>query len=203
MALKGVPGVTALVRDADLTALAKILAGGFPGGAVGGRAEIMDMIGFRDDPEWNEQHRVAHPGTFNANPICAAAGSRCLELLGSSPLSRQACDSAILLRQGLNQVFRSKGISGLAYGFGSMVWIAFGVDYDGDLDCCTVPHDKLARAQNAPEVQVVRRALLNAGVDAMRGCWFILSALHTERDIDDTLQAFEKALSQMRAEAAI
>ena len=43
----------------DLSTMAKILAGGLPGGAVGGRAEIIDTIG---------KGKIAHPGTFNANP---------------------------------------------------------------------------------------------------------------------------------------
>mgnify|MGYP003703827137 CR=1 FL=1 len=51
----------------DLTTLAKILAGGLPGGAVAGRADIVGMIEHRDG-DWNASRRVAHPGTFNANP---------------------------------------------------------------------------------------------------------------------------------------
>ena len=58
----------------DLTTMAKILAGGLPGGAVAGRADIISLIEFRDDPDWNSRQRVLHPGTFNANPLSAAAG---------------------------------------------------------------------------------------------------------------------------------
>ncbi|HEU4758744.1 MAG TPA: aminotransferase class III-fold pyridoxal phosphate-dependent enzyme, partial [Dehalococcoidia bacterium] len=53
----------------DLTALAKILAGGLPGGAVVGKADIISLMEFRDDAAWNAERRVAHPGTFNANPL--------------------------------------------------------------------------------------------------------------------------------------
>ena len=45
--------------DPDLTTMAKIVAGGLPGGALGGQAEIMDMIAFRDDPEWDCSRRIA------------------------------------------------------------------------------------------------------------------------------------------------
>jgi len=69
----------------DLTTLGKIVAGGFPGAAVGGKAEILDMTAFRNDPDWNGHSRVAHPGTYNANPMSAAIGSRCLELIASEP----------------------------------------------------------------------------------------------------------------------
>ena len=52
----------------DLTAMAKIVAGGLPGGAIGGKAEIIDMIAHRNDPDWDNNHRAYHPGTFNGNP---------------------------------------------------------------------------------------------------------------------------------------
>ena len=62
----------------DLTTMAKIVAGALPGGAVGGKAEIIDMMAQRGDPEWDNQRRVYHPGTFNANPLSAVAGATCL-----------------------------------------------------------------------------------------------------------------------------
>src|SRR5437016_2928061 len=51
----------------DLTTLAKIVAGGLPGGALCGRRELMSMLTFRGDPDWDRSQRVAHAGTFNAN----------------------------------------------------------------------------------------------------------------------------------------
>ncbi|HIE30380.1 TPA: aminotransferase class III-fold pyridoxal phosphate-dependent enzyme, partial [Candidatus Poribacteria bacterium] len=52
----------------DLTTLAKILAGGLPGGAVAGRNDIMELLENRKDPEWKSNKKMPHPGTFNANP---------------------------------------------------------------------------------------------------------------------------------------
>ena len=54
----------------DLTTLAKIAAGGLPGGAVCGRADLLDQIGF------DATARVAHPGTFNAKPAQRRSGGR-------------------------------------------------------------------------------------------------------------------------------
>ena len=65
----------------DLATFAKIIAGGFPGGAVAGRKDVMDVMTLRDDREWNLRHRVPHQGTFNANPITAAAGLATLKLI--------------------------------------------------------------------------------------------------------------------------
>src|SRR5258707_703138 len=65
----------------DLTTHAKILAGGYPGGSVSGRADIMGMLEHRDDPTWQRYKRVSHPGTFNANPVSAPAAAACLNLV--------------------------------------------------------------------------------------------------------------------------
>src|SRR5205085_10022700 len=54
----------------DLTTMAKILAGGLPGGAVGGRADVMNALEF-DNPHGQ---KMRHPGTYNGNPLSAAAG---------------------------------------------------------------------------------------------------------------------------------
>ena len=53
----------------DLTTLAKIVAGGLPGGALTGSRELMSMLTHRGDPAWDRAQRVAHAGTFNANPL--------------------------------------------------------------------------------------------------------------------------------------
>src|SRR5437899_10993203 len=59
----------------DLTTLAKILAGGLPGGCVAGRADVMAALEFRPG-----KPKMKHPGTFNANPLSAAAGPATLQL---------------------------------------------------------------------------------------------------------------------------
>ena len=52
----------------DLTTMAKIVAGGLPGGAVGGKADIIDMIAHRGDPEWDNSRRVYHPRHVQRQP---------------------------------------------------------------------------------------------------------------------------------------
>jgi adenosylmethionine-8-amino-7-oxononanoate aminotransferase len=59
----------------DLTVLAKILAGGLPGGAVVGKKDVLDQI----DPAAAKsagREKIGHQGTFNANPLCARRPSR-------------------------------------------------------------------------------------------------------------------------------
>src|SRR5262249_20337297 len=60
----------------DLTVLGKVLAGGMPGGAVCGRADLMQLLA---GPAAGSR-RVAHPGTHNAHPLAAAAGVATLAL---------------------------------------------------------------------------------------------------------------------------
>ena len=81
--------------------MAKIVAGGLPGGAVGGKADIIDMIAHRGDPAWDNVRRVYHPGTFNANPLSAAAGATALELLASEPINERADAMADRLEGGI------------------------------------------------------------------------------------------------------
>ena len=63
----------------DLTTLAKILAGGLPGGAVAGRKEVLDELDF-EAAAAKGREKIEHPGTFNGNPVSAAAGIATLEV---------------------------------------------------------------------------------------------------------------------------
>ncbi len=78
----------------DLTTMAKIVAGGMPGGAVAGKREIMEMLAFKDEPGWNATKKVRHQGTYNASPVVSAAGITCCKR--RRPACR--CDVAARLR---------------------------------------------------------------------------------------------------------
>lgn len=184
----------------DLTTFAKILAGGFPGGAVGGRAEIVEMISFHDDQKWDTTRRVCHPGTFNANPLCAVAGSRCLEIIALQPINEQADAAADRLKSGLNEILKSAGVTGLAYGLASLVWVVFGMPYEEGASLYTLSHKRIKEAMVSPAIKTLKCAMLNAGVDIMGANEFIVSATHKEKDIDQTLDAFEKAITHMKKE---
>ncbi|HEX8966886.1 MAG TPA: aminotransferase class III-fold pyridoxal phosphate-dependent enzyme [Chloroflexota bacterium] len=65
----------------DMTTLAKILAGGLPGGAVVGRRDILDVQAFKGELHRDRFERVLQQGTFNANPLSAAAGVTALQVV--------------------------------------------------------------------------------------------------------------------------
>ncbi|HMC66328.1 MAG TPA: aminotransferase class III-fold pyridoxal phosphate-dependent enzyme, partial [Gemmataceae bacterium] len=95
----------------DLTTLAKILAGGLPGGCLAGRADILAGLEFRPG-----KPKMKHPGTFNANPLSAAAGTTTLRIVATGEPNRRANESGRLLRQKLNALFAQRDCDWVAYG---------------------------------------------------------------------------------------
>jgi len=185
----------------DLTTLAKILAGGLPGGCVAGRADIIDQIAFRDDPT---RGRISHQGTFNANPLSAAGGSACLSLIADGSHQRRAADTAASLARALNAVLREESVLGCVYGQASMLHIALGYEQrppDGytwgwrRLPCST-PY--VARETAAG----LRLGMLNEGVDLMAG-GMMVSSEHTQEDVDRTVESLRRTLRAMKGERLV
>jgi glutamate-1-semialdehyde 2,1-aminomutase len=187
----------------DLTALAKILGGGLPAGAVGGKREIIELIAFHEDMGWNTSERVSHPGTFNANPLSAAAGVRCLDMIASGGVNTRADEAASRLKSGFNRILRKEKVTGFAYGLASLVWVLLGVEWDEGGDIYTLTYEKIKEALFSDRAVRFKRAMLNAGVDIMGTAEFIVSTVHGEREVEDTLQAFERALLSMRSEGIL
>ena len=188
--------------DPDLTTMAKIVAGGLPGGVVGGKADIIDMIAFRDDPEWNTQERIAHPGTFNANPLCAAAGATCLEIIASQPINERADATAAKLKVGFNEVFSKMEVAGHAHGMASLIHLTL-KDCDCDRENCTMSHQEIKGAANPAKTGPFKRSMINAGVDLMGRGSFIVSSTHGDAEVERTLAAFEKTLAALRQEGIV
>ncbi len=186
----------------DLTTMAKIVAGALPGGAVGGKADIVDMIAQRGDPEWDNTERVYHPGTFNGNPLSAVAGATCLEMIAAEPINEHADAMAARLKAGLNEVFTRMEVSGHAYGVASMIHFTLA---DGDFDHNFGPevNRQIKAAAGSAAVTGIKRALQNHGIDIMGRDAFLVSATHNEADIDATLAAFEATLAEVRAEGLV
>ena len=182
----------------DLTTLAKILAGGLPGGAVVGRADLLDQISFDAGGG-----RVAHPGTFNANPLSAVAGERALRAVAEEDPNSIANERAAQLARGLNRTLVESEAPGCAWADASLVHIILGQDIERPDDGVTWDWDQHGGAQSTLPTTTsevlwpFRRALLNKGVDLM-GMGAIVSCVHTEADIDSTIDSFGAALSDLR-----
>lgn len=102
----------------DLTTLGKIIGGGFPVGAVAGRAEVMSV--FEAD---GAKARVPHGGTYNANPVTMAAGLAAMQMLTEDAFaSLNALGDAF--RKGIQEVFDLTDTEGTAEGQYSIFGIA-------------------------------------------------------------------------------
>ena len=188
----------------DITTLAKILGGGLPGGAVAGRADILDMIAHQEDPAWDDTRRVAHPGTFNANPVSAAAGIQALESVAAGDANERANQAAARIRRGINDLLARMEIPGCAYGIASFFHLQFGNPcVCQDQGICTRPHSEISAGMTGSISTNLKRAMLNAGVDLMGGRMGIVSAVHTDAEIDQTIAAFEQGLDALRHEGHI
>jgi glutamate-1-semialdehyde 2,1-aminomutase len=176
----------------DMTALAKIVAGGMPGGAICGKRELMSMIAHRGDPTWDRAERVAHAGTFNASPVCAAAAIATLEICADGALQAHANKCGEKLREGLTEALKRAGAPGAAYGEASIYHISF----EGKPGLAG-----LAGPRQGHLYHLLRCALINEGVDcSMYHGW--VSAVHTERDIEQAVTSYERAFRAMAAEGA-
>ena len=98
----------------DLTALGKIIGGGFAVGAFGGRREIMEVF----NPENSDS--ISHSGTFNGNHVTMAAGLVTLELYDSVAVTRLN-KMGERMRNGFSGAFTSNGIKAQVTGIGSVI----------------------------------------------------------------------------------
>ena len=176
----------------DMTTLAKIVAGGLPGGAVCGKRELLSMLAFRGDPAWDRSERVAHAGTFNANPVSAAAAVATLEIVADGALQARANKTGEELRRGISEAMKRAGAPGTVYGEASI----FHPSFEGKPGLAGFD-----RPRRGDLAQLLRCALINEGVDgAMYHGW--VSALHGEREVAQTVAAYERALAAMAGEGA-
>ncbi|MBV9122856.1 MAG: aminotransferase class III-fold pyridoxal phosphate-dependent enzyme, partial [Planctomycetes bacterium] len=182
----------------DLTTLAKILAGGLPGGCVAGRADLLAALEFRPG-----QAKMPHPGTFNANPLSAAAGIATLQQVAGGEPCRRANDLGRLLRQRLNSRFAERGLDWVAYGEFSGFKLLPGYHGPRPAGEDFVPYagdpEKLGAPIQAGLVHAFRQGLLLHGVDAP-GLSGLTTAAHTETDVEQTVQAVSATLELLRAE---
>lgn len=199
------PGGAQMLWDVepDLTTMAKNLAGGHPGGAVGGKTEIMDLVSFKGDPEWDGNLRVPHAGTFNAAPVSAAAGLAILGAIATGQVNAMADTAAERLKKGLNETFIRNEVTGHAHGISSIVHVNLGADCHCDRNLCTMPHEEIQRTMPPEKTRALQQAMLVNGIDTKSGRAFFTSSAHDDEVIDRTIEAFSQSLKDLREEALI
>ena len=104
--------------DPDLTAFGKIVGGGFPVGAFGGRAELMDLL----DPARGQGS--GQSGTYSAHPVTMAAGLATLRALTPEAVDHLNALAERLVR-GLNAMFARRSFAAAAFNAGSAFGVCF------------------------------------------------------------------------------
>jgi glutamate-1-semialdehyde 2,1-aminomutase len=176
----------------DMTTLAKILAGGLPGGCVAGRPDLLAPMERRPG-----KPKMNHPGTFNANPLSAAAGITTLKRVATGEPCGRANHTATVLRKKLNELFADRNLPWVAYGDFSLVHLLpnyhgarpAGDDFvpqPGTVEQLDGPKDPKWRA-------AFRQAMLLNGVD-LPGTGMFLTAEHSEADVEKTGAAVAAAV---------
>ena len=189
----------------DLATLAKILAGGLPGGAVVGRAEILEQID-ADKAKASGREKIQHQGTYNANPVSAAAGTAALGIVAGTDACARANASAESLRGRLNDALAAAGVPWAAYGEFSGVHL-FTNPEGRRID----PHafdprslDWTELKNTRPEaVRKLRLALLAQGVDFNGWPGGVLSSVHGEAELAFTAAAFAEAIARLKREGEL
>ncbi len=165
----------------DMTSLGKIVGGGFAVGAFGGREDIMQLY----DPTTGP--RVAHAGTFNANPATMLAGAVTLEQL-TPEVYRRLAEVTEHLRYGLREVGRELEVPVQVTGLGSLFGIHF---QDEDI----VGYRDIAREDSAFRHNVFL-GLLNEGILIAPNLVGAISTVLGEDEVDTFVDAFRTVLQR-------
>jgi glutamate-1-semialdehyde 2,1-aminomutase len=181
----------------DLTTLAKVLAGGLPGGCLAGRADVLAGLEFRPG-----KPKMKHPGTFNANPLSAAAGTTTLRLVAGGEPCQKANETARLLRGKLNELFAARRLSWVAYGEFSAFKLL--PNYHGPRpgEDSYIPYQgdpgKLGAPPDRGLVHAFRRGMLLHGVD-LPGLGGMTTMAHSAADVERTVAAVAGTLEMVAA----
>ncbi len=190
----------------DLCTLAKIVAGGMPGGAVAGRKDIIDWLDF-DIAADRKREKIKHQGTYNANPVSASAGIAALTLIRDTDVCARANAAAAAMRDAFNQVLADEGVPWAVYGDHSV--LHFFTNPKG-LQIDPVAWD--ANAQTAsiftadPRKTLMSKlylALVVAGMDPKGARGAIVSAVHGPAEIAWATESWRRALRMLKAEGEL
>lgn len=169
---------------ADLVTYGKVIGGGMPVGAFGGKKEIMQHIA----PLGN----VYQAGTLSGNPIAMIAGYTTLKTLKENPIIYQELnDKCTYLKNGLDEVLKAWGQPYVINKLGSMISIHFS-------DHTVIDFATAASANNA-QFNKFFHAMLNRGIylpPSAFEAWFLNNAL-TYADLDETIKAAKESLEEM------
>ncbi len=169
----------------DLTCLGKIIGGGLPVGAYGGKKEIMSHMA----PEGP----VYQAGTLSGNPLATAAGLATLEVLSQKGIYEQLEEKSAYFFDALNGLARSKGISLITTRVGSMGSLFFSREPVKDFETVM----KASSEKYGWFYREMRHRGITFAPSAFEALF--LSLAHTRQDLEKTLSALEEVFSLMES----
>ncbi|MCW4047610.1 MAG: glutamate-1-semialdehyde 2,1-aminomutase [Candidatus Bathyarchaeota archaeon] len=167
---------------ADMATLGKVLGGGFPIAAFGGRKEIMQNV--------SPSGKVYQAGTFNGNPVSVTAGYTTLQVLNRRKMEIYPAleENSEQLKKALVDLASNYHVEAQVYNVASMFQIFFSSQ--------PVTDYASAKLSDTKKFQAYFQELLKRGVfippSQFETCF--LSTAHTEKDLEHTICAFDKAL---------
>ncbi|TKK66990.1 glutamate-1-semialdehyde-2,1-aminomutase [Ilyomonas limi] len=172
--------------DADLVTYGKVIGGGLPVGAFGGKRHIMEMVA----PLGN----VYQAGTLSGNPVAMIAGFNTLSILNENPsIYKELEEKTIYLKDGLQQALSSSEIPFVINQFGSMISVHFSAHEVTDFVS--------AASANNEVFKQFFHAMLNRGIylpPSPFESWFLNNAL-TTADLDKTIHAAAESMKEIKA----
>jgi glutamate-1-semialdehyde 2,1-aminomutase len=187
----------------DLTTLAKILAGGYPGAALAGRADVLSLLDYRQEPEGTQAPRIPHQGTYNAVPVSAAAGITTLRQVRDTDALERANRAATAIRDGMNAAIARRGLNWRCFGLFSDFHLYRGGASLEDIYAGRAPWQQLKGAMPLRLVNKLRAGFLLHGVEIANWPGGLVSAAHTPEDVARTVGAFEATLDMLAAEGEL
>lgn len=186
----------------DLTTLAKILAGGLPGGAVCGRRALLDGLEFVN-PTTAAKVKVPHNGTFNANPLSAAAGVAALSIVADTDACAKANDYAARLRNEIEKLLKDLKCPWIVYGTFSGFHLFLNPERlpitRADVESCRYDY-RLFKSAPRASVHQLRVGMLVHGVELFGWPGGPTSAVHTDDDLQKTVEALRRTILALREE---
>ncbi len=169
---------------ADITTLGKVIGGGMPVGAFGGRRDVMQMIA--------PSGPVYQAGTLSGNPVAMAAGLKTLELLEQKDFYKNISARTTQLVEGLQKLADEAGIPFTTNHVGSMFGFFFTTEPK-------VTNFKQVMACDIPRFNKFFHGMLKRGIYLAPASYEagFMSSAHTEDDINDTLQVAKEVFAEL------
>lgn len=169
----------------DLTAMGKIIGGGFPVGAIAGRREVMELMNPHGD-----NYLLPYSGTFSANPITMTAGLTAMRLFDNDEIER-VNRLGRLTMEGLRSVIHARGYDASITGAGSLFRIHM------QSDAPTNYRDSFPSFDAGERLQAFFDSLLDQGILLVYSGTGAISTAMGERDVEQLIGAVDSALASL------